>query len=153
MQIWTFLHIVFMFAAITVAHASWWFLVYSTRTRDVAGLRAFERVSGRADALSFAFLGVGIVFGLAAAIAAGIDLTASWLVTTYLLIAFAVVNGFASVPYTNRLAAAVRDNIGDEASPQLADLMGSPRPLISAIVATLIIVLIIAVMVFKPTLW
>jgi len=153
MQVWVFLHVVFMFAAVTMAHGAWWFVVYATRRRDVAGLRAFERVSGLADGLSLGFLGFGIAFGVAAALAANIDLTSSWLVATYVLIAIGVVNGVASVPYTNRLTTSVRGNTGDEPSPELSSLMGSPQPLIFALVATAVIVLIIATMVFKPSLW
>ena len=153
MQVWTFLHVVFMFAAVTLAHAAWWFVVYATRRRDVAGLRAYERVSGLADGLSLAFLGLGIVFGVVAALTGSIDLAASWLVAAYILIGIGVVNGVASVPYANRLAKGVRENPADDPSAELSALMASRQPLVFALVATAVIVLIIALMVFKPTLW
>jgi hypothetical protein len=152
-QLWTFLHVVFMFAAVTLAHASWWFVVYATRRRDVAGLRAFERVSGPTEGLGLVFLFLGIVFGVVAALAGGIDLTASWLVAAYVLIGIGVVNGVASVPYSNRLATALRESTTDAATAELSVLMASRQPLVFALVATAVIVLIIAVMVFRPALW
>lgn len=153
MQLWTFLHIVSMFAAVTIAHAALWFAVWATRRGDVGALRALERVAGRGDSLSFVFLGLGITFGVAAALTGGIDLTSSWLVAAYVLVAVGVVAGLASLPYTNRLLAAVRANAGDEASPPLRALMASKWPLFAAMEGAIDIGLIIAVMVFKPTLW
>jgi uncharacterized membrane protein len=151
--IFTFLHIVSMFAAVTLAHGGAWFVLWATHARDVGALRAYGRVAGRADALSFVFLASGVTFGIITAVSGGIDLTSSWLIVTYLLFIVALVAGFSSVPFADRLLAAVRDNPGDEPTPELASLMGSRWPLAYAIEAGLLVAAIIAMMVFKPSFW
>jgi hypothetical protein len=57
------------------------------------------------------------------------------------------------VPYSNRLAAGLRESRTEAPSAELAEQMASRQPLVFALVATAVIVLIIALMVFKPTLW
>lgn len=153
MPIFTFLHIVSMFAAVTLAHGGAWFVLWATRQRDVDALRAYGRVGGRADALSFVFLASGVAFGIITAVSGGIDLTSSWLVVTYALFVVALIAGLSSVPYADRLLAAARANTGDEPTPELATLMASRWPLAYAIEAGVLVAAIIAIMVFKPTFW
>ena len=150
MQIWTFLHILFMFGAVTVAVGSLLWATSAIRGRDLGSLRAYVRVSGRAHTLSGVLLIAGIVFGLIAAMVMGFDLLQGWLVAVYILLALTLVVGFAATPYLNRLKAALEANEGDAPGPELEKLLASPVAPIATAVSIVLIGAIIYDMVFKP---
>lgn len=150
MQLWTFLHILSMFAAVTVVIGAEWWLTYAVRRRDRGALRAYFRVSGRAEMAGGILLLAGIVFGLVAAVTIGFDLLQGWLVLAYILVGATLVLGGVNSGYLKALKAGVAETEGDQASDRLDHLLGSPRPLIVAGLDFAIIAVIIWSMVYKP---
>jgi hypothetical protein len=149
-QLWTFLHIVSMFAAVSLTIGGSIFALEARRRRDLGALRAYFRLSGRMEAISTIALGAGIVFGLVAASVGNLNLLAGWLVLAYLLVALAFGVGMASAPYFNRLRAALDSSEGESPSVELERMLGSPVPYVLTGFSILILVVIIADMVFKP---
>lgn len=150
MQVWVVLHITAMFAAVAAAWASNWLVAIGVRRRDIELLRAYDRVSSRFETVSIGGLVLGIVFGVVAAAAGGIDLTSGWLLVAYALVAVGFGVGVATLPYFGRLVAAVRAAEDDRISPELDVLLRSGIPVAQAIWSTAVIVLIVADMVLKP---
>lgn len=151
MQTWTLLHILAMFAAVTFAWGGELFVVHAIRRRDIDALRAYDRLADRIDGIGGILAIVGIAFGFVAAIVGGLDLLQGWLVLAYVLVGIALVTGIASLPYHGRLREAVRANVGQEPSPELERLLGSPIAYAYAVVGLTLVTAIIWVMVVKPS--
>jgi uncharacterized membrane protein len=152
MPFWTFLHIVSMFAAVSLTVGGELFALEAGRRRDVAALRAYFRISGRLETLSTVALVAGIVFGLVAASVGGLDLLQGWLVLAYLLVATGFVLGLAGSPYFGRMRAAADASADDHPSPELDRMLASPVPYLLVGGSILVLVVIIWVMVVKPSL-
>jgi hypothetical protein len=150
MQVWVFLHISMMFAAVTAAWAGNWLIAIGVRRRDLETLRTYDRVSGPFEAVSLGALVLGIVFGFVAAVSGGIDLTAGWLLAAYGLVASGVVVAALTLPYFTRLIAAVRAVGNGPIGEELEALLRSRIPLVQATWSTALIVVIVADMVLKP---
>ncbi len=151
MQLWTFLHIVSMFAAVTIVIGAEWWVTYAIRQRDVGALKAYFRVSSRAEMAGGLMLVVGIVFGLIAANTAGFDLLQGWLVLAYILVGATLVLGGINAGYLKAVKAAALENEGDEPGPTLAPLLDSKRTMVVALVDFAIIAAVIWSMVYKPS--
>ena len=153
------LHILCMFAAVTLLVGEHLFYAAAVRRRDVRALAAIRRLSvkpfylaGGAPVVAVGFLIAGIVFGLLTALTGGFDFFAGWLIAAYVLTAAIVV--FGGSPWVRRLA-----QLGDEAveadagkrpvEEVVQDMAGSHAGLLFVIAATLFAA-IIADMVLKP---
>ena len=95
-------------------------------------------------------LGVGVIFGLVAAITIGFNLMQSWLIIAYVLVVATLVVGGAMTPYLKRLKAALDENDGDDPGPEMAALLDSRMPIVAMAATTIFIATIIWDMVFKP---
>lgn len=152
MQLWTFLHIVSMFAAVTVVVGAMLWAVWAIRTHDVAALRAYFRFVPQADKLGTVLFVMGIVFGLVAAVVIGWDLLIPWLVVAYILVVVTIIlGGPIAGPYLKRVETALPTGDDESASEELSGLLASPLPVIVAVLSILAVAGIIAMMVFKPT--
>ena len=151
MQIWTFLHILSMFGAVTVALGAQLWVTYAIRNRDLGALRAYYRIQSRADNFSGVLLGLGVIFGLTAAITIGLNLMQSWLIIAYVLVAATLIVGGAMTPYLKRLKAALDVNEGDEPGPEVSQQLDSLMPIAAMAATTIFIAVIIWDMVFKPS--
>ena len=95
------LHVLSMFAAVTFLVSEAVLYGRAIWRSDVAGLAAVRRLVGGRPVIGAAFLGVGIVFGVLAALTGAFDLLDGWLVAAYVLIAaLLVVN---ASPWVQRL--------------------------------------------------
>jgi uncharacterized membrane protein len=150
MQFWTFLHILSMFGAVTVVVGAEVWANSAMRRSDLGALRAYFRISKRAEAIGGLLLLVGIAFGLIAAMTIGWDLTRGWLILAYVLVGLTIMVGAINQPFVKKVEAALEANEGDEPGPELSTLMSSPRTLIVPALDILIIGTIIWDMVFKP---
>ena len=150
MQLWTFLHILSMFSAITVIVGAELLANVAIRRRDLGMLRAYFRLGAKADQIGMVLLVLGIVFGVMAAVTVGWDLLTGWLVVAYVLVALTLAVGFSSVPYLGRLEAALPETDEVSPSPELESLLRSPTPLVTSGTTIVLTALIIADMVFKP---
>jgi hypothetical protein len=152
LQLWTFLHILSMFSAVTVIVGAELLALYAIRRKDIGMLRAYFRLGKRADQVGMALFLLGIGFGLVAAVTIGWDLLTGWLLIAYVLVVLTIVVGFSSVPYLGRLEAALPERDDGPSSPELDALLRSPTLSLTSGAAILLTALIIADMVFKPSL-
>jgi hypothetical protein len=151
MQVWTFLHITFMFASVAISLGWGWFATVAAWRRDLAGLRAYVRISSRTIALELVLALLGIGFGFAAAIAGGLDLLQGWLVLAYVLVGVSLANNIVSGPFVERTKGALEADEGDQPGPELEALLSAPWLYVSSVVSTAIFVVIIWDMVVKPS--
>jgi uncharacterized membrane protein len=101
-----FLHIVSMFASVTLAFGGVVFLDQIARRRDIEAYRRLDAIVQRTDAVATALFAAGIAFGVLAALTGGFDLTASWLILAYVLVGGILIDGFVFFdPWLRRLRA------------------------------------------------
>jgi uncharacterized membrane protein len=93
--------------------------------------------------------GLGIVFGIIAALAGSIDLTARWLLAAYALVVPLGINGLYAERWMRDVATAAHE----DNSSQLAVWRRSRVPFVSVSVAVILTLAIVYVMVVKPILW
>ena len=146
-----FLHVAFMFLGVALAIGPAAILYLLARSPGHAGIRPAFAVAPRVFQVSTACYGLGIVTGLAAAVSGTLDLTASWLITTYFLVALLGAHGILFDRWTKRVAIAL--DSADTAEPDLlADPQRARAPLYLLSAMTLLIVAIVFVMVTKLSL-
>jgi uncharacterized membrane protein SirB2 len=113
---WKFLHIVAMFLAVSIFVGQGMLSGAVARSGDVGALRRVLSAEDRFAPVGGAMYLLGIVFGFITAITADFDLTQTWLVISYIIAAFILVNG---VTYhrtqAEKLKAAVEAGDGDRA--------------------------------------
>jgi hypothetical protein len=141
-----YLHIIAVFAAVSVAMGSSVVLLIAARRRELDVVRAITGMPlGRLIPVLY---GIGGLLGLATAISYGFDLLAPWLVIAYVIFAVLTVVGIVfSGPLIERLHA-VLTNPSAGGEGELDRLLG--RLTLDTIGTTTGIALIIADMVFKP---
>lgn len=150
-QIWTFLHILSMFAAVTVVVGTEWWATYAVRRRDAGALRAYFRVAPQAEKVGTILFLAGIVFGLIAAVVIGWDLLVPWLLLTYVLVIVTIAVGFATAPYLKRVEAALPQDGGDATGADFEAITSSRTALVASAISALAVAAIVALMVYKPT--
>lgn len=147
-----FLHIGFMFAAVAGAVIPEVVLHAVANTRDTRAIITMSHIAERIGKVLPVFFVGGAVFGLLAAWTGQMNFTAPWLLATYALFVMAMVTGIVfSDPWVGRLrdAAVVAESDGG-ASPALQAVIDEPRAKIASAWLMGTIVVIIALMVFKP---
>jgi uncharacterized membrane protein len=99
-----FLHVALMFmgAALAIGPATLLYLL--ARSGDSAAIGRTFKLAERVFQISTACYGLGIIVGLVAALAGTIDLTASWLITAYVLVAVLGLHGTLFDRWTKRVA-------------------------------------------------
>jgi Flp pilus assembly protein protease CpaA len=144
-----FLHIGSMFLATALAVGPLVLFTLILRTGDATAIRlafAFAEPVTRAGGVLY---GLGILFGILAALSGSIDLTARWLLTAYILVVLLAANGLYAERWMGRVEAAAEQ--ADRT--QLAAWQRSTLPIGSATPAVLLTLAVVFVMVVKPTLW
>jgi hypothetical protein len=143
-----FLHVAFMFmgAALAIGPAAILYLL--ARSAGATGLRTVFAVAPGVFQVSTACYGLGIVTGIAAALSGGLDLTAVWLITSYLLVALLAAHGILFDRWTKRVAVGFGSvDAGD--AERLAHLRRARAPLYLLSAMALLVVAIVFVMVTK----
>jgi uncharacterized membrane protein len=149
--IFKYLHILAMFAAVTLMFGGELMFHLLRRRNDLAALRRFLEVVYPVFRIGVGLLTLGVVFGFLAANTIGFSLTAGWLILAYALIAGIYAIGFlVGVPYFNRVRAALDDASLQAPSPELRRVLDDPRWILDLVVSVLLYVAIIFVMVMKP---
>jgi len=145
-EIWKFLHIVSMFSAVTLLIGGSVFAERLFSTRDAPAIARFHGALKPLETLGIIFIVAGIVFGLVTAIVGPFDLTQTWLIIAYVLVAALFVLGpYESVIY-NRIFEAAAD--GDAAALDAAAADTKRKALV--VIDIVLYVAIIFVMVTKP---
>ena len=127
MAVWKFLHIVSMFAAVTLLFSHDVVFFRAARSGDVHTLRRIASQAKGVINIGIAVFFLGIGFGLVTALVGGIPLTAPWLLTAYGIVVVMIVLGLlVETPYQDRLAEAA-ERSGEEPSEELRSLLASPK--------------------------
>jgi hypothetical protein len=154
MLIFKFLHIASMFATVTLIFGSMVFLDLIARRGDVAAYLRLDALVQRTDLVALGLFVSGIVFGVVTAIAGQMDLTASWLVLAYVLVALIVIEGvFITVPRYNHIREVARNSEPEVAGEAIGRLVRDPRHLLLVILVGVLWLSIVYVMVVKPQLF
>jgi hypothetical protein len=148
--VFKFLHIGMMFAAVAGAVIPEVVLHLVANTRDTRAIVTMAGIAERIGKLVPVFFVGGAVFGLLAAWTGQMDFTAPWLIATYVLFIVAMATGILfSDPWVSRLRTAALAS-GDGSSHELEVVIDEPKAKIASAWLMTSIVLIIALMVFKP---
>jgi hypothetical protein len=150
------LHVISMFAAVTLTIGDGLFLSLAVWRRDVRALAALDRLVPRlgltaAGAISFV---VGIALGLILAATGHINFLTGWLIAAYVMVAAILLVNVS--PFVQRLRPLVREAVAAEAGQGSADkvVQGMSRLRVGLLVAmainVVLFVAIIADMVLKP---
>jgi uncharacterized membrane protein len=150
-MIFKFLHIAFMFAAVTAALGPEPLLGAIARSRDVAAIRTGFTIANRLSRAIGPLFTVGLLFGLLTAWNEGFNFFAPWLLIAYALFITSTLVGVAVVaPHVTRVAQLAANSPADAPSPELAGALASRRgELLSVFVAVLILAFVFD-MVVKP---
>jgi uncharacterized protein (UPF0212 family) len=149
-----FAHVLTIIGAIALAEGSILPTYLAGLRRDVLGIRSGVAVSEVGERVATPLALVSIVLGVAAALSGQIDLTASWLISTYVLLALAVGLGiFGGFRHAERIKAAALASPVETPSSDLMRLIRSPWTVAISFVPPMIMGTIIYLMVVKPTLW
>ena len=143
------LHIRAMFMATALAVGPFVVLYLVARTGELPSIRrafSFSTTIGRTGG---AMYGLGILFGVLAALTGAIDLTAKWLLTAYVLVVLLGLNGLLAERWMQRVHAAAEAG-GADGVDRLARAPSAATLLSVMVVVTLAIIF---VMVVKPTLF
>jgi hypothetical protein len=143
------LHIGAMFMATALAVGPFVVLYLVARSRDLASIRRAFSFSTPIGRIGGAMYGLGILFGVAAALTGAIDLTATWLLTAYILVVALGVNGLLAERWMGRIHAAAEAGGSDEVDR----LVREPSAVTLLTIMVVVTLAIIFVMVVKPTLF
>ena len=151
MPIFIFLHVLAMFTAVALAYGPAALMVVASQRRDVRSLRGIVSTSERLGPLVGIAFATGIVLGLISVFLYNFDPLLGWLVIAYVLVVVSLGMTFAFTnPWLKKVAAAAEASPDDEMSPELLELVNSPRNRALLAFDALLIVLLIADMVLKP---
>jgi hypothetical protein len=126
-------------------------MVVASRGRDVPALRGISRTYEKLARLVIPTFSIGITFGFVAIFVHNFDPLLGWLVLAYFLVAASIiVTVVFTTPWLKSVQAAAEASPNDAPSPQLLELVNSPRNQALLVLDGLIIVALIADMVLKP---
>ncbi len=148
---WKFLHIVAMFVAVSIFVGQGMLSGAVARSGDVRALHRVLAAEERFAPLGGSVFLIGIVFGFLAAITGDFDLTRTWLVISYVLALFILVNGLTyHRRQAEKLKAAAEASPDDRSSEELRAIAGAPSAAVMNAIDGLAWLAIIYVMVAKP---
>jgi hypothetical protein len=148
--VFKFLHIAMMFSAVAGAVIPEVLLHVVANTRDTRAIVTMAQIAERIGKVLPVFFVGGAIFGLLAAWTGQMDFTAPWLLATYVLFVTAMVTGIVfSDPWVGRLRRAGVES-GDTPSAELQAVIDEPKAKAASAWLMLTIVVILALMVFKP---
>ena len=147
-----FLHVALMFlgAALAIGPATLLYLL--ARSGDPAAIGRTFQLAERVFQISTVCYGLGIVVGFVAAVAGALDLTASWLITAYVLVAVLGVHGILFDRWTKNVAARMGSSAANEPD-RLERLRRDRTPLYLLVAMAVLVVAIVYVMVTKVSLF
>jgi hypothetical protein len=153
MLIFKALHILSMFAMVTIEIGAEFLYAFAISRRDVRALATIHRIleQSRAGIASVVALVSGVVFGLLAAATGGLDFFDGWLIAAYVLIGvFAVTTTRALKTFLPLGAKAVEAEAGQRPAEEVVRDMAASRAFVWFALDAVVVVAIIADMVLKP---
>ena len=154
MLVFKFLHIASMFAAVTLVFGSIVFLDMLARRADAAAYLRLDALVKRTDMIGAGLFLIGLVFGFATALTGPFELTASWLILAYVLVAGIFVEGILiTIPRYSHIREVAMSSDPAVAGASIARLVRDPRHVALVAMVTVLWLGVIYVMVVKPTLF
>jgi hypothetical protein len=146
------LHILSMFAMVTVFSGGELFYALAIRRRDVHALAWLHGLRKPLGIAAFGALVAGVAFGLLTAATGGLDFFEGWLIAAYLLIALFFVNGAVNERVVRRLGEkAVEAEAGQRSVEEVvSEMAATNRPTLLFVINVAIFAAIILDMVLKP---
>ena len=149
--IWKFLHIAFMFVAVSIFVGQGMLSGAVARSGDVPALRRVLAAEDRFAPIGGAMFILGVVFGFLTAITGDFDLTQTWLLIAYALTLFILVNGLTyHRSQAEKLKAAAAASPNDQPSDELRAIAGASSAAVMNVIDGSAWLAIIYVMVAKP---
>jgi uncharacterized membrane protein len=149
--IWKFLHIAFMFVAVSIFIGQGMLSGAVARSGNVRALRGVLAAEDRFAPIGGAMFLLGVVFGFLTAITGDFDLTQTWLLIAYALTVFILVNGLTyHRSQAEKLKAAAAASPDDHPSDELRAIAGASSVAVVNTIDGLAWLAIIYVMVAKP---
>ena len=147
-----FVHVALMFmgAALAIGPAALLYLL--ARSGDPAAIGRTFKLAERIFQISTACYGLGIVVGFVAALVGTLDLTASWLITAYVLVGLLGLHGILFDRWAKRVALTFGSSGANEPD-RLERLRRDRRPLYLLGAMATLVVAIVYVMVTKVSLF
>jgi hypothetical protein len=146
------LHILSMFAAVTLLVGEHLVYAVAVRRRDIGALAGIRRLSPSPPVVAVGLLLAGVVFGLLTALTGGFDFLAGWLIAAYVLIALVLAMGGS--PWVRRLAVlgsqAIEAEKGERPKEEVVRAMETSHAVLLFAIAATLFAAIIADMVLKP---
>lgn len=147
-----FLHVALMFMGAALAIGPAALLYQLARSGDPVAIGRTFKLAERIFQISTACYGLGIVAGVVAALVGALDLTASWLITAYVLVAVLGAHGILFDRWTKRVALSFGSN-GVSEPDRLERLRRDRAPLYLLGAMAVLVVAIVYVMVTKVSLF
>ena len=147
--VFKWLHIGSMFMATALAVGPFVVLYLVARSGDLPSIRRAFSFSTTIGRIGGAMYGLGILFGIVAALTGAIDVTATWLLTAYVLVVLLGVNGLLAERWMGRVHTAAEEGGSDEVDR----LARAPSAMTLLTIMVVVTLAIIYVMVVKPTLF
>ena len=150
MLVWKFLHILSMFAGVTLLFTYEIVIHRAAVANEILVVRSVGKRRTRIENSGIALIVLGIVFGVITALVGPYDLTQGWLLTAYGLVAVLIALGAGpETAWLNRLVAAAEADPGEGSSEGYVAAMRDPRRNLIWVSAALYAA-VIFVMVTKP---
>ena len=150
-DLWKFLHIAAMFAAVSIFVGQGLLEGAVARSGDVRALRRVLAAEDRFAPIGGGPFLLGIAFGVITATAGGLDLTQPWLIIGYVLAAIILINAFAyHIPTANRLKTLAEASPEDAPSAELRAAVEAPIGPVMNLVDSVVWLALIFDMVVKP---
>ena len=147
--VFKWLHIGSMFMATALAVGPFVVLYLVARSGDLPAIRRAFSFSTPVARVGGAMYGLGILFGVIAALTGAIDLAAKWLLTAYALIVVLAANGLLAERWMGRVEVAAEAG----GSSDIERMTRAPAAIALLLVMITLTLAIIFVMVVKPTLF
>jgi uncharacterized membrane protein len=143
--VWKFVHITAMFLAVSIFVGQGMLSGVVARSGDVVAMRRVLSAEDRFAPIGGGMFLLGIVFGFVTAITADFDLTQTWLVISYALAAFILVNGLTyHRVQAEKLKAAAEAGDGDRVRALASESSAAVMNVIDGIAWLAIIFLMVA---------
>ena len=150
MSIWKFLHVISMFAAVSLFVGVSVLFERLLATRDVPAIRRFESVSVPVVRVAIVVVLLGLVFGLITVGDENFSYTATWVVIAYFLFAGLFALGPLEGRSQTKIYAAAKSSPDDAPSPELEAQITSTGRRVLVMTSMVLYVAIIYDMVMKP---
>jgi hypothetical protein len=146
-SLFKFIHVGSMFLATALAIGPAVLLYLIARSGSADAIRRAFGHTTMVFRVGAGFYGLGLLFGFVTALNGSIPITAGWLLAAYVLVVLLIAVNFSFERWTHR----VEEALDHESGSRLAEAIGSRAPIYALAGMTAVTLLLVFVMVVKPT--